>query len=805
MTGKHWVTKNKTAYRSSKEISEYASMFLLLLLLLPAQVWSQNNKQNIRGTITDKLSLVPIRGASIQFVYDTMLSAAITDSVGMYILRNIAPGRYELRITNEGYKELNIPNVVVTSGKETILDLTMEESFKRLKEVVVKASGKAGTINKLATVSARTFSMEEVNRYAGGRSDPARLAANFAGVSAPDDSRNDIVIRGNSPVGVLWRIDGMNVTNPNHFATVGTTGGAVSALNTNMLKSSDFFTSAFPAEYGNAVSGVFDLGFRNGNTEKREHTLQVGLVTGLEGMTEGPVAKGSNASYLVAYRQSVAFLASTLGINIGTAATPTYKDLSFKVNSGNTRLGTFSLFGILANSSIGIAGGKTGSLYAPPDNTDLYSAIGIVGIKHLKILNSRSYITSSIGVNYAKNTQDQSTADTGNNSRSIEEEKVIQTTYVAAVAYNTKVNSRLFFKFGLQDQLIDLDLYYRTRRNLPDWLQIWDSKSYTHLAQAYAHMKYSLSEKLTANVGLHTQKLFLNSNSTSLEPRLGLKYDVGAKSSFSLGLGLHAQMQPVNIYFNEMQYATTTNTNKDLGFTKSQHYVLGYDWQPIKNWRVKAEVYYQYLYNVPVDSFSSSYSMLNTGSSFKPDLSVNLKNNGTGTNYGAEVTLEKFFSNSYYGLFTASVYESKYKGSDGVEHNTAFNGTYVYNILAGKEFKVGGERRNKFSTDLKFTNAGGRYHTPIDLTASQNAGNMVLKGDDYAYSTRYDDYFRLDFKMSYVHNSRSKKLSQTFSLDLQNVTNHKNVFSQSYDNGSKSVMYTYQLGFFPNFIYKLQF
>jgi hypothetical protein len=795
--------KGNSDYACLDSLWKLKGCILLILGFMPLSLMAQSNKQNIRGAVVDKLSLTPIAGAVVLVTNDTAGHTVYTDSVGRYVLSNMAPGRYELRVTNGGYKTADLSNVIVTSGKETILDVSIEESFKRLKEVVVKGSGKAGAINKLATVSARTFSMEEVNRYAGGRSDPARLVANFAGVSAPDDSRNDIVIRGNSPVGVLWRIDGMNVTNPNHFATVGTTGGAVSALNTNMLKNSDFFTSAFPAEYGNAVAGVFDLGFRSGNTEKREHTLQVGLITGLEGMSEGPIGKGSGASYLVAYRQSVAFLASTFGINIGTSATPSYRDLSFKINSGNTKLGTFSLFGILANSSIAITGGKTGSLYAPPDNTDLYSAIGIIGLKHVKILNPKSYITSSLGINYSKNTQEQSTADTNNASRSIEDEQVTQNAYVASVAYNHKVNSRLFFKVGIQDQLINLDLYYRIRRNMPDWLQIWDNNSSTHLAQVYGHMKYNINEKLTANVGLNAQKLFLNTKSISLEPRVGLKYDVGTKSSFSVGFGLHSQMQPVNIYYNQRENATTTNTNKDLGFTKSQHYVLGYDWQPFKNWRLKAEVYYQYLYDVPVDSFSSNYSMLNTGSSFKPDLSVNLQNNGTGTNYGAELTIEKFFSNGYYGLFTSSVYESKYKGSDGVEHNTAFNGKYVYNVLVGKEFRVGADKRNKFTTDLKYTNAGGRYHTPIDLAASQQVGNTVLTSD--AYSASYDNYMRLDFKVSFALNSKSRKLSQTFSLDLQNVTNHQNVFSQSYDNGSKSLKTSYQLGFFPNFIYRLQF
>ena len=285
--------------------------FLLWLVLLPMFSYAQNNTQNIRGVVTDKLSQTPLIGAGIQI--NSLQKGTITDTLGKYILTNIPPDRYEITISYLGYKTITIPNVVVTSGKEVILDIAMEESFNQLAEVVIKASNKGGTINKLASVSARTFSMEEVNRYAGGRSDPARLVANFSGVSTPDDSRNDIVIRGNSPVGVLWRIDGMNVTNPNHFASVGTTGGAVSTLNTNLLKSSDFFTSVFPAEYGNATAGVFDLGFRNGNNKTRETTLQMGVITGLEATTEGPFSKKSDASYLVGYRYALAGVAQKLG------------------------------------------------------------------------------------------------------------------------------------------------------------------------------------------------------------------------------------------------------------------------------------------------------------------------------------------------------------------------------------------------------------------------------------------------------------------------------------------------------------
>jgi hypothetical protein len=572
------------------------------------------------------------------------------------------------------------------------------------------------------------------------------------------------------------------------------------------LKNSDFFTSAFPAEYGNATSGVFDIGFRNGNSKKRETTIQLGVITGLEATTEGPINKDKGSSYLVGYRYGLAGVAKLVGVDIGTTATPSYQDLSFKLNSGTSKLGKFSMFGILASSTINIEGGNSNSLYGNGNQVDFASKIGIGGLNHFKQINTKSFISSTIGLNYSKTDQTSYDFDrVANTSFTKEVSNVAKTGYNFSSTYNLKVSPKFFIKAGIQDELMVLDLFYKTKQNSSDtWKQIWDNNSSTNLAQAFVQAKYNISEKLILNAGVHSQKFFLN-NSVSVEPRLGLKYAVNNKSSFSLGYGLHSQMQPINVYFLQTQNTdgSYSYNNKNLDFTKSQHFVLGYDLQPFQDWRVKTEVYYQAISNVPVNTFSSSYSMLNTGSSFKTELEDNLTNAGTGTNYGAEVTIEKFFSKGYYGLFTSSLYSSKYKGSDGVERNTAFNGKYVFNVLGGKEWKVGSENRNKISTDLKFTNAGGRAYTPVDITASQDAGQEVLSTE--AYSANYNNYFRLDLKGSYTINSKTKKLSQSFSLDLQNVTNHKNMFSQSYDNQKMNLNTTYQLGFFPNFIYKLQF
>jgi hypothetical protein len=791
-------------------IKSVYKLFVAMILLFSSQIASaQNTTQIIRGSIIDKQSKLTLAGATILLMNTNPALGDASAVDGKFKIVNVPVGRYDLKVNYVGYKEVLLSNIELTAGKEVVLEIEMEENVKSLKQIKILASKKHETNNEMTSVSARSFSTEEVNRYAGGRSDPARLASSFAGVSSPDDSRNDLVIRGNSPIGVLWRIEGMNVPNPNHFATVTSNGGPVSAINTNMLKNSDFFTSAFPAEYGNANAGVFDLGFRKGNAEKREHTFQIGALTGIEAMTEGPINKAKGSSYLISYRYAFTGVAQKIGLNIGTTATPFYQDVSFKFVSGESKLGKFTLFGIGATSHIYFNHNKVDStdIFANPSvDSHFGSDIGLVGVKHFKRVNDKSYFNTIVGVNYTASKYLEDTVYKSAIYRSVEN-TTKQYRYTINTSYNSKINSHLFLKFGVMDELINLNLFYQVRRTTTGiWKNYWDYNDFTQLLQGYAQAKYNFTDKLTLNLGLHAQYLTLN-NTNSVEPRMGLKYQITNKSTLSAGIGLHSQMQTPDIYFYRTLNADGTydESNQKLGFTKSQHYVLGYDFLPAKDWRIKTEIYYQYLFNVPVTQVASSFSLLNSGASFNPINKTDLANKGTGTNYGIELTVEKFFSKGYYALLTGSVYQSKYKGSDGIEHNTAFNGEYVYNILAGKEFKVGKEKRNRITTDFKLTQAGGRYYTPTDSSASMIYKKEILKNDSYAFSKKIPDFFRMDFKIGFTMNSKKYKISQSIFFDMQNITNNKNVFAYRYNSVTNSVNTSLQIGFFPNFVYRLQF
>ena len=773
--------------------------------------------QTVKGAVVDQQSELPIIGATIELLTVDPVMGTVTNLDGYFSIDDVPVGRHQLRISYLGYSSVTIPNVLVTSGKQVDLNIGLEESIVQMNEVVVTSKVEKGRAqNEMATISARSFNLEEVTRFSGGRNDVARLAGSFAGVAVADDSRNDIVIRGNAPTGVLWRLNGIPIPNPNHFSTLGTTGGPVSALNPNLLKTSDFLTSAFPAEYGNALAGVFDIGFRSGNKDQHEFTMQLAAFSGLEAMAEGPLTKDKNSSFLVSYRHSFVELADATGIPVGTNATPNYRDLSFNVDFAKTKAGKFSIFGIAATSDIDFLGDEIDEddLFASP-NEDAYvkSQLGIVGLKHNIIVGDGAYIRTVVSASTSRNNFDQDNLNSDGGKLRVTEVQDITDTYSLSSYFNKKFNAQFTLRTGIMAQHFQLDTRVDDRDDLPDtngdgepdWVTLRDFEGGMNLMQAFAQGVYRFTDEWSLQLGLHGQYLDIN-DTYAVEPRAALNWQVHPQHRLSLGYGLHHQMQPLPVFFftEEVSPGVYERTNEGLDFTRSHHFVLGHDWRINESWRTKLEVYYQDISNVPVEINSSSFSLLNAGADFVfPELG-SLINEGTGINYGTELTIEKFFSKGYYGLLTASVFDSRYEGSDGVERNTAFNNGYVVNVLAGKEFKIGKDKRNAITFDMKATRAGGRYYTPVNLEASQFAGVEVLQ-DDLAYSERHDPYFRLDVKFGYQLNSKKRRMSQQFFIDLQNVTDNENIFVRRYNEQTNEVNDVYQSGFFPDILYRIQF
>ncbi len=780
----------------------------LLLTLLIGLGLSAKAQQTVRGTVTDEQSTAPLPGATVLVVGSDPLIGASTDMDGRFELRNVPIGRATVQVTSIGYEPQTMPGVLVNSGKETVLTIALLEKVEALDEVVIKADDDdpGQTTNDMATVSARQLSVDEAMRYSGTRNDPARMAQNFAGVASPGDDRNDIIIRGNSPAGVLWRMEGIDIPNPSHFGTLGATGGPVTILNTNNLNDADFFTGAFPAEYGNATAGVFDLSLRNGNAATHEFLGQIGF-NGFELGAEGPMGE-NGASYVANYRYSTLGVLDAIGLEFGTgAAIPQYQDLTFKLNMPTKKAGRFSLFGFGGLSYIEFLtseGEVDAEAVFGDDGLDqvFESNVGMVGLNHTFFCSPKTYGRAFLAVSGFESTGDIDSISTEDleSLTDLTDFAYGQVRYTAGYEFNTKFNAKNKLNAGITADLFDLNLDQATLiAGAQRPITAFDGNA--GFLRGWAQWQHRFTDRLTLNSGVHGQYFLLN-NTGLVEPRANMQYKFGRGNALSIGGGLHGQLQPLETYFTESRLpdGSTVQTNRDLDLFKSAQAVVGYDKLFGSRFRIKTEAYYQYIYDAAVEQRATSFSMLNAGADFGFPNNDSLVNEGTGRNIGLEVTMERYLNKGWYLLGTVSLYDSRYTASDGVERNTAFNGRYIANLLGGKEFRIKGKHLVGF--DTKITYGGGRRYTPIDLDASRAAG-FEIRNEDLAYSQQFDLYFRMDFKVSYT--LEGKRATQKISVDLQNVTGQENVFSQSFNQNTGGLNTRYQLGFFPDIQYRVLF
>ncbi|MGZ5283172.1 MAG: TonB-dependent receptor [Bacteroidia bacterium] len=777
-------------------------VFILFLFSVNRSI-GQALTQTIRGTVVDKQSQSPLFGANIIILNTEPLKGTKTDENGKFRLEGSPIGRQQVKVSYIGYREA-VLQVLVTTGKELVLTIELEEAIVTKNEVVIVAQkDKSQSNNKMSTVSARSFDVEESNRYAGSRNDVSKMVGNYAGVTGGNDIRNDIIIRGNSPNGLLWRLEGVDIPNPNHFAAMGTTGGPIGMLNNNVLSNSDFMTGAFTADYGNALSGVFDLRMRNGNNEKYEYTGQIGL-NGLELGAEGPISKKTGASFLGYYRFSTLKFLQQLGMEFGTGTgVPKYQDATFKINVP-VKKGIISLFGVGGLSKISLLNSESEEKNIYADNSyDVVfgSTMGIAGLSYTRFINTNTYAKLTLSGSYEQNSNTVDSLDVNNDPHPFLRDQADRNKYAANFYISNKLSARLSAKSGIMVDVLGYNLINERFNPIENTFRTRiSSDGSSFFTRAYTQWSYKITPDLSFNPGVNFLHFALN-DKYAVEPRAGVSWDFSRNQRLSFGYGIHNKLQELPVYFVETQVGNqAVLTNKNLDFTQAQHFVLGYDLKINENMRLKTETYYQYLTRVPVQMRPNYFSMINAGSDFVLPLVDSLENKGTGENYGIELTLEKFFSNTYYFLVTTSLFESKYKGSDGIKRNSAFNINYVVNTLFGKEWKL--SESSVLALDFKFTIAGGKPYIPIDTAASRIYKRTVFDLSN-PFGQQFKEYIKPDIKLTFRMNS--KKFSQEFAVSVENFTNQRNILSQQYNDKGGNVVTNYQLGIFPIALYKINF
>lgn len=800
---------------------------VLILMAWSLQVWGQTS--SVAGRVFDVDAQFALPGATVELFrtgFETQRVA--TDQEGAFSFEEVAAGRWSVRVGFVGYGAFVQDAVEVSSGRPAYVEVALQESLVALAAAEVSATADSdGLMSEMATVSARAFTVEETDRYAGSRGDPARMASNFAGVQGADDSRNDIVVRGNSPNGVLWRIEGVDLPNPNHFSIPGTGGGPVAILNNKVLANSDFYTAAFPAEFGNSTAAVFDLRMRNGSADRWVRSAQFGFL-GAEAMIEGPLNRVKRSTFLINYRYSSAVIFSKLGIDIGTSAIPYYQDGSFRFFFPRKKGGALAVWGIAGTSQVDILISEQErperNIYGDNDRDQLFgSGMGIVGVTSTRPINERTHVKSTLAV--SRDRQD-------SEHNLVYRQLVLpDSTYrldsvvdymryhfhnnrlSAAVHATTKRGAQTTWRYGMNADLRtgvfqdSIRLEVDSLAALQGWERRWDARQTSLLLQPFVQWKYRPNAAWTLSAGWHAAFESMSGDLSWLEPRLAVQHTAG-RNRFTAGLGIHSQVQA--------SYLLATSTgegdggrlnmpNSDLGMTRSAHAVAGWARPLGEAWSMKAEAYAQRLWNIPVRREPSAFSVINSGAGFSRLFPDSLVNEGTARNAGVELTVSRAFRDNWFVLLTGSVFDSKFEGSDGVERNTDFNGGYAWNALASKDWRI--NPAWSLVTGVKATQAGGRRYGTPDLEAS-NAQRELIYRDEGFNELQFAPYFRLDIKANVTWN-RPESTHQ-LGIDFVNVTGRRNILKLTYapdesEDPEASIREEYQLGFLPIFFYRVDF
>ncbi len=767
---------------------------------------AQNLTQNIKGKIIDKESQAPLIGANVYLEGSNPTLVTSTDSEGFFKLTAVPVGRQTVSVSYIGYKSICIPEILVGSGKEVFLNIELKEEVSNLAEVVVTArKNKGDVMNSMASVSARSFNVEETRRYAGGLDDPARLAAAFAGVSSMGSvESNAIIIRGNAPSGVMWQVEGVEVPTPSHFANADVMGGgAVTLFSNQILNNSDFFTGAFPAEYGNASAGVFDVKLRTGNNEKREHAFSVGAL-GIDVSSEGPFKKGGRASYLFNYRYSTFGLVKQF---LPQSGLPVYQDLSFKLNFPTANAGTFSLWGIGGLDNYTNTAKKDKSEWTDDHaRLDLDSRFypGSTGLGHKIIIGSQTNIQSAIAASSYSNTDNSKWLNENLEIIPFYNSKINEYKYTAKTTVNHKFSSKFSLRSGAIANLYTFNNKAFGSERINDSITpqkvFYNNNGNCYSQQLFTQLKYDISSLLSVNAGLHYIYLDLNKKS-NVEPRFGIRYALTPSHAFSFAYGSHSQMQPLNIYLiEETNNGITSFPNKNLDFSNAQHFVFSYDFTINENMRLKVEPYYQTLSKLPVEE-GSTFSLINLQETH--GFNKALVSNGKGVNYGVDLTLERFLNKGFYYLFTASLFDSKYIGSNGKEYNTMFNSNYLVNLMAGKEWSIGrNSNNNLLGLNGRMYIRGGDRISPVNISTSI-AKQSVVYDNANAFSEQNPMLYRFDISATYRINRAG--LSHIFALQLNNALASPTVYTDVFDYNKNTVRKVIDGSPFPSMSWKVEF
>ncbi|HYG03283.1 MAG TPA: TonB-dependent receptor [Chryseosolibacter sp.] len=761
-----------------------ATIIFISALTVEAQVNSV-----VRGRVTDQFDK-PLPGATVSLQPSLTTTS---DESGTYSM-SIPAGRYTIKVTFTGFKTEK-HELLVIAGKQSVVNFRLMPGETLLD--VVEISGGARELSGL-----QSLSIEKALRIPANYLDPVRALTAYPGVIATSDQNNSIMVRGNSPNGLLWRLNGLDIVNPNHLSNAGTlsdrpaaNGGGVNILSAQMLGHTDLYAGYIPARYGNTLAGVIDMSMRDGNRNNFEYTAQASLI-GLDLAAEGPISKSGTTSMIANYRYSTVGLLSSVGVNFGDEEIA-FQDVSFSIADAKPSGERLAFFGFFGDSRNQFDRKKPAEWQEDKDryNIDFDALTYGLGWTYEKPTRS-----GKLKMGAAWSSSDQEREAIVSDEIPHLQKTLVRDQYAtenglfsSSIGYDMEIGDKSMLRFGVMTNYISSTYdVLRAKACIICASQEVNAVKGTMeglLLQPFVSWHSQIGKFVSLDMG--TRFLYFTYNDTkSIEPRLNFTIDRHQRSEWNVGYSLISQQQLSQVYL--------TPGNSLLDFTRSHHLDASHRYKISDMAFVRTGAFYQYIFDIPVERTSSSFSALNLLEALPPD---DLISSGTGKNYGVDISVENHFFERSYLIAGGTYYESKYTGSDQIERNTPFNGNFTLNGVYGTEWnKPSRNRTIAFNSRVLYI--GGLRFSTIDIPESQSSGETIYNTSD-PYTQRLEDYFRIDFRISFRKNKAG--YTRTLALDVQNVFGKENEAYPYYDFMQEKVIMKRHLGIIPIIVYRIDF
>jgi len=760
-------------------MKKYLLLFCLSLLIIQEIGAQESGIGIVRGRVYNAINNEPIMFASVGV--EGTSAGATTDIEGNYAITNLAPGLYNVQVSYVGFDEETVYEIQVSNSRPTTVDFALEEATANLEEVVVRASPFRKT--QESPVSLRTIGATEIQRNPGGGRDISKVVQSLPGVTTTASFRNDLLIRGGAPNENRFYLDEVEVPNINHYATQGASGGPVGMINVDFIREVDFYSGAFTANRGNALSSVFNFKQKDGRSDRLGVTATIGATDA--GLTlEGPL--GKKTTFLASARQSYFQFLFKL---IGLPYLPTYNDFQVKVKTRFDQKNelTFIGLGAIDNFFLNLDRGynRLADLESPTQE-DLNAIEGEQFIIDTYPGNGQwNYTTGLVYKRYSENgfstfvlsrnmLDNQATKYEGNvenddnlvlnyKSQEIENKlRIEQTTRSNGFKWNygvnyqlTKYNNSTFNRVTTPQGLFTVDYFTE-----------FSFVQYGIFAQV---SKKAMDDRLSLSFGIRTDA---NSYSDAmsnpldhLSPRFSLAYALNERLSINFNSGVYYQLPAYTVMGYKDENGVLVNKKNGVSFIRNTHAVAGLELNTETDSKITVEGFYKFYDNYPF-LLRDSINLANLGGDFGVIGNEPVVSNKQGRTYGIEFLFQQRLYKGFYGIVSYTLGWSEFEDKNGNFIPSSWDSRHTVNLTGGKRFK------GNWEVGANWRFQSGLPYTPFNVERSALIENWSIRGGgipdwDKLNTERYAAAHTLDIRID--KKWFFKRRSVNVYLDIENI------------------------------------